>query len=510
MKRKRLSIIMVLLLITCQIAACGGSSDGNLAAGADDKSTIDSSSIPDKNIQSDDTESAKLSYQFDETDYEDTTDPVPPTSIIGRWECSDLLWEDNGRTSTGKELAELYGMPIEDLMKLDVYGDNTAVMDLMGMGQNEMKWKEEEDGYVMESGQEEETPMTMKLEDGKLIIIADSNYESDGEEIKSIMTYTLSYKETVSKIIDGFNLRITENMESKMCHMTNGMNRFLIIDDKIFGSFGGGKNWEGDFQVGTLKVDGEMADIVDRTVLMEKTYATYLTKYQGYIYGLATGKSIFRMPLSTLKPETIYEGDCDYFQIVNGSLYFTDENAALCKLNPDGSGKEIVLDHTKLYYTYFLTEDWLIYQDDPDNETLHIRNMKTGKDLRLTDNPSYVPFICGNDLFYLEKSGGRDNTILAKVDLSTGKIERDERNDFKYLWINMLEGDKIIIGDGALVNLERKDWDKASEVVSVGEIEAPLYTNGEFRIVTDTNNMQYIMHSEFVGLLEKQTKIGYP
>ncbi len=448
-----------------------------------------------------------------EEEEEDTSEVVPPTSVVGKWACSEVVWDDNGSTMDTETITGLYGVPAEDLLRVEVYGDHTGTMEMFGGEAAALTWADSEEGYTFTMEQYgEEQLFTASLQDGKLKMVTDVSYESEGETIPSVMTYTLSYVSTVSKLIDGFSLTVTQKMESDMCHFTNGGNRFLVIGDKIFGSFGGEKWGEGDFQVGTVMIDGADSDIVDRTVIIEDSFVNYLTKDKNSLYGIADGSRIFKLDLESFEMTDLYEGSCSYLQRLGDSLYFTDENNALCKMNLDGSGQETVLDHTDFYFPYFLTEDWLFFQDDPDNETIHIRQMSTGNDIRLTEGPSYNPFICGNDLFYLEGTTNEDGdkiAILCKVDLSTGTIERDEKCIYKYIWTNALEGDRIIIGDG-LYNVARQDWNKSRELTIAGSIESPLYTNGTIRIGVEYNGKLYLMHEEFIGWMENQTYIGYP
>jgi len=80
----------------------------------------------------------------------------------------------------------------------------------------------------------------------------------------------------------------------------------------------------------------------------------------------------------------------------------------------DGSNSVPMLDK-EVYFPYFVNDQWFIYQDDADNESLHIRHALSGEDIALCHVPGYSPVIYGTDLYFVAFSNGENS--LAKIDM---------------------------------------------------------------------------------------------
>ena len=81
----------------------------------------------------------------------------------------------------------------------------------------------------------------------------------------------------------------------------------------------------------------------------------------------------------------------------------------------DGSDAAPVLEK-EIYYPYLVNDNWMIYQDDADDESLHLRHVRSGEDITLCPTPTYSPVIFGTDLYCVTSANG-DKT-LAKIDMT--------------------------------------------------------------------------------------------
>ena len=115
------------------------------------------------------------------------------------------------------------------------------------------------------------------------------------------------------------------------------------------------------------------------------------------------------------------------FLTVRGDrLYFTDADNRYVSTDLSGGDKQVILDK-EVYYPYFLDEDWILYQDDADNESLHLYHVPDGVDVKINDEKSYGPFLYGSCLYYTSPSAeneAADN--VCRVDLADWTAVTDE------------------------------------------------------------------------------------
>ena len=224
--------------------------------------------------------------------------------------------------------------------------------------------------------------------------------------------------------------------------MSNFMNAgcYAVEADTVYGQ---GFNQSGDSELVkfTLTANG---DVADGMVLDAAADPRYVTLYGDYIYYLRNAESIYRIGKDGNNPERVVDGAADYFQIVGDKLYFADSDYKLKSADVDGGNVTTVLDK-EVYYAYFIAPDWLIYQDDADGETLHLRYMPTGEDTRLSAHIANCPIIVGSELFCVVNESGRQ--VLAKVQLGPVDIAGDTEQ-YDYFAIEL--GDKQVLGDLAI------------------------------------------------------------
>lgn len=420
---------------------------------------------------------------------EEPEDTAPvATSVAGDWECIDMSMKDGGSEMTKEDLEELFSSEVKDLAHLTAYPDGTGEM----MFLEELlpfAWEDADEGYAIVIG---DSVTSAVLEDNKLTMKM--------KDQTSDITLMFKYLGKVSALIDGWDLQLTDeeviDMSSFMAYGES-----IVIDDMLYGSFGGNSYEAGTFSMGKVKKDG----VGDRAVIADGVRANNLTEHEEYIYGTLGNAKIIKVKVGDSKYETIYKGSCDYVQAYGDRIFFTDESYKLCSVDMSGKDKKTVIDKKDMYYVYILPNDMVIYQDDPDGETIHIYDMKAAKDYKLTNTASYSPVICGDYLYY--SSQVSDSVYdFCRLDLYSGKLDKAEgmldNSEF------FIENGKIIFGTGGYPALALDEWNKLNETNHMGIVAEVRSSNGEVRVLSDSAGEMYIRHADF-GEDGELFKIGY-
>ena len=412
---------------------------------------------------------------------EPETEAPVAESVAGDWECIDMTMAEGDAEMTKDDLEELFGAKVKELAHLTAYPDGTGEMMLLDETLK-FTWTEADNKYTLKvTGDDAGTPLVAELADNQLSMTMD-----DGT---AAMSFTFKYLGKVSAVIDGWNLHLTDE---EVIEMSNFMvwGESIVVDDMLYGSFGGNTWDDGSFSVAKVKKDG----VGDRAVMKEGVRASTLTEHDGYIYGALGNAEIIKLEAGDSKYETLYKGVCDYVQVYGDRIYFTDENYCLCSVDMKGKDKKTEIDKKDMYYVYVLPNDMVIYQDDPDGESIHIYDLKAARDYKLTDVVSHGPVICGDYLYFAELVG--DNTYkFCRLDLYSGKLDKApgtmDNNEF------FIENGKIIFGTGGYPALALEDWDKLSETNAMGLVLEVRSSNGEVKIMSDSTGEMYLRHAAF-------------
>lgn len=116
------------------------------------------------------------------------------------------------------------------------------------------------------------------------------------------------------------------------------------------------------------------------------------------------------------EPVLIYPDDCDYLSIHRGRLYFTDAEGQLISSDVSGSDLSIIIPR-RVCFPYFIDDDYLIFQDEGDGESLHLWCLSDGTDIKIADGQCFNPVLCGSGLFFMRAVGGNP------MDCRMGRIE---------------------------------------------------------------------------------------
>ena len=153
---------------------------------------------------------------------------------------------------------------------------------------------------------------------------------------------------------------------------------------------------------------GEKGMHVRETEIIDtKTDAKYLLLDSSYLYYLredqATGNtSIVRIPAAMgaeSRLETLYSQPCDFLFRRGGQLYFTDASDHLCSMPLIGGDVQSVVSDKK--------------------ESLHMRYLPTGFDLRITNGRILCYVVKGSEVWFLQaEEPGSEKCRLGHTDLN--------------------------------------------------------------------------------------------
>ena len=191
-----------------------------------------------------------------------------------------------------------------------------------------------------------------------------------------------------------------------------------------------------------LEQKGDFPQVADYTIIEKNIVATYVTACKDDIYYIRDGAGLYKVSQTDLTPICIIDSPVDYLQIINDCLYFCNEDYVFCKADLDGSNIEPVL-HKEVYYPYLLDDSWLIYQDDADGESLHMRHLPTGVEAVILDTPSFNPILVGSTLYFVAAD---EYNTMARAHLDAMEIEFDPNSQTHRHTIPTEIGSKQILG----------------------------------------------------------------
>lgn len=244
--------------------------------------------------------------------------------------------------------------------------------------------------------------------------------------------------------------------------------RYLVENDVIYG-LTHAAGLEGAFAATPFHMKGNFPQFEESKILDDRGAATYLNKVGDAFYYVMNGEEICRINVDGSGLETLYKGACDYMQIHNDRIYFTDENYHFVSIDMDGKDlKEVV--NKEIYYPYFICSDWIIFQDDADSESLHLYNTTFGEEVNITYIKSYNPIMNGKYLYYIDASD--EGNYLCRIDMSDPERFLCERSE-KTLSITdyVIDGTDIYFANNTCVALEKwQDVEITDEAVTAMEM----------------------------------------
>lgn len=208
---------------------------------------------------------------------------------------------------------------------------------------------------------------------------------------------------------------------------------------------------------------GDFPEFKETKVLDENGGAYYLQMEGDYLYYIRDYKEICSVKIDGSDAKTLYTGDCDYLQIYDGRLYFADANYHFVCTDMDGKDLKTVVDK-EIYYPYFICKDWLVFQDDADNESLHLYNIVVGEEFNLTNTPTHRPILDGKYLYYM--SNQDDAYSLCRMDISNPDTLKEERSEKLLLSSEYMIDDQYIY----VVNNTAREKEQWKELTTTGDV----------------------------------------
>lgn len=216
--------------------------------------------------------------------------------------------------------------------------------------------------------------------------------------------------EKPEKLSTNFDTRRSEHMSD---FMSGG--RAAVQDNMVYGL-------EFDENYAPVLAGYEVLDggLSRFKILAEGCVPEYLTYYEGRLYYI-NGSSFKVESISADGSDrrVLLDEPADCLQIVDGLMYFCDASGRFCRAELDGSGKTMLIDDACFYAYCF--DGMVLYQSGNDGESLHLRKLEDGSDIKLTDTVSYAPVIIENTLYYTQ--GTNDGNRVCGVDLSSGIVQ---------------------------------------------------------------------------------------
>lgn len=203
--------------------------------------------------------------------------------------------------------------------------------------------------------------------------------------------------------------------------------------------------------------------ITDVKYLDTENWPSYITVEDGYIYYIAhtcdEASQVCRIKTDGSDKTVIYKNNADCLQVDGDRLYFTDENHNLVSTDLEGEDLETLIDR-EVYYTYHICDDWFVFQDDADEESLHIANSSTGEDRRLSSGIGYGSVIDGSYLYYVDVTDTENYTgNLVKLNLKTMEEERSDVSMHDGLNISRTQMQGYFRG----VKVSKDEWNKLED-----------------------------------------------
>lgn len=282
--------------------------------------------------------------------------------------------------------------------------------------------------------------------------------------------------------------------------MSNFMNygRYIVKDDVLYGLTHSTVD-TGALAAIPFYMKGDFPEFEETKILDDAGSALYMCTDDDYLYYLRDWEAVCRVKMDGSDGKVLYNGTCDYLQIHDGRLYFADADYHFVSTDMDGKDLQMVVDK-EIYYPYFICSDWMVFQDDADDESLHLYNTSYGTEVNITDGPAFNPVMDGNYLYYTDivDNGYR----LNRVDMSDPENFRIESSE------NILLDTVFMIDDVSIYTTNnnswaKEDWMKLKDEKSVAE-EIEMYVSEDYTVHHEFDaegliQAKYLMSKEKFG-----------
>ena len=422
--KKWISVILAIMMTVCLLAGCtnsGGTENTNEPA-AEEKVTLDS----------------------------------------GYWVIETMTME--GTKFTSKEIEDIYGK-LDTVMALKfskegkvsgvLFADNFDATYTGTLEKFEIQLPDE----VLKGSYSEEK-MTITLQDGSKMVLTYQKETPESIASNPWSTYEPEFTAEQTRAMSNFIM----------------YGRYWVEDDIIYG-LTHSAGLQGALATTPFYMKGDFPQFKDAKILDDRGAATYLNKVGDVLYYVMNGEEICRINADGSGLKSLYKGTCDYMQIHNDRIYFTDENYHFVSTDMEGKDLKKVVDK-EIYYPYFISSDWIVFQDDADSESLHLYNTTFGEEVNITYVKSFSPIMNGKYLYYIDASDG-DN-YLCRIDMSNPDKFLCERSEKTLSFTDyVIDGEDIYFANDTCVSLEK--WQDVEVTDEVFE-EMEVYLSEDYNI----------------------------
>lgn len=154
------------------------------------------------------------------------------------------------------------------------------------------------------------------------------------------------------------------------------------------------------YEGGVVKTDAETG----HTVILTDIPLIMLNLYDEKLYGINVDEegnhlNVQRYDLQTGSLDVVLDKPVQYLLVVNGELYFTDqEENKLRRMSADGGEEEILVDEPVYFPVVY--KDMIVFQLDSDKESLYSMPIDGGEPEKLNDMRSYYPIVYRDKIYY--------------------------------------------------------------------------------------------------------------
>lgn len=284
----------------------------------------------------------------------------------------------------------------------------------------------------------------------------------------------------------------------------HGMNAFAFDNSWIYGAWAG-KNATGE--VVKVRYDNSDWTVIDSDT--NGSIASCQAVKSGYIYYSRWGDTtmeLVKVRSSGEDAKVIVSQHQGSIQIVDNYIYYTspetwkedgsavtDDSSHLFRCDLNGENVEEILKTPVYYFTVF--GDYILYQDDRDNMTLHIYDMVTDKDERINNQRSFWPIFDGSYIYYLSDSGSPEEYQHALWRMSLDGKTNEKIDLGCYLGGLLLRGDYVYyinMDDSARVYRCHKDGSEIELVTQDANVSTLQWVNGCLAYMTRNPENGYI------------------
>lgn len=380
----------------------------------------------------------------------------------------------------------------------DIFGDPETVMALEFTSAGIVNGVLFEDPFIM--------PYSGVLEEFEIDFTDEVIKGTYTEENKMVLTQqdgsvmTLVHQEKIAEALltNPWRTYKADFSNAQTCAMSNFMmnGRYLIEDNVLYG-LTHSQNLNGSLAATPIYMKGDFPEFKETTILDDRGAATFLNKVGDVLYYIMDYQEICRINVDGSGLEVLYEGPCDYLQINNDRIYFTDENYHLMSMNMDGEDPVTVVDR-EIYYPYFISSDWMVFQDDADSESLHLYNTTYGEELTLTNTVSHAPVLHGKYLYYVDATD--DKNCLCRIDMSNLDNLVCEKSENTITFLDyMIDGKTLYLANNTSMELE--NWKNAAVSASVEEV-MEVYVSEEYTVYHKFDNEGLISEKYLMSVIK--------